>query len=525
MWSPTRISAFDLASQPHWQRWGFGIALFLLALAARFALIGALPPQGFPFLTFFPAVMLTAYLAGLWPGLFVAALSVVAAGYFFIDPVGTLAGMSKGDAIALVFFSLVLIVDCVILHVMAKALARVRTTSRELHDSQNQLQLREAALREADHRKDAFLAMLAHELRNPLSPLSAAAFVLKARGPDAPDSATVEIIQRQVRHMARLLDDLLDASRITMHKLTLHRQRQSLAGVVAHAVEAVGPLMAARGHGLAVALPEEPLTLFVDAVRIEQILVNLLNNAAKYTPAGGLIELAARVHSGELHISVADSGVGLTDAQMQRIFELFGQVGDEADRQGGLGIGLSLARDLARLHGGEIEGASEGPGRGSTFVFRLPLESAPPAAVPVPVASAERLQGRRVLVGDDNHDAADMLAIVCSPAGMQTATAYDGSEALCMAEATRPDVILLDIGMPQMDGYEVARRIRATEWGATTQLIAISGWGRDEDRQKAREAGFDQHFIKPVDPERLLAALASAIPGADTANPPPAAKH
>jgi signal transduction histidine kinase len=510
MWLSARTSAFDLASQPGWQRWGFGIALFLLALGARFALIGALPPQGFPFLTFFPAVMLTAYLAGLWPGLFVSALSVVAARYFFIQPVGTLAGTSEGDAIALVFFSLVLIVDCFILHVMTKALANVRATSRELRDSQSQLQLREAALRDADRRKDEFLAVLAHELRNPLSPLSAAAHVLKAHRADAPELAAVGIIQRQVRYMARLLDDLLDVSRITANKLTLHRKPQSLASTFAHAVEAVRPLISARAHELTVTLPDDPPTLFADPVRIEQILVNLLNNAAKYTPAGGRIELAASVHNGELHISVADTGVGLTDAQLPLIFERFGQVGDEADRQGGLGIGLSLARDLARLHGGEIEATSHGPGRGSTFVFRLPLENAPPADVPVSVARTEGLQARRVLVADDNRDAADTLAAVCSLAGMQTATAYDGREALRMAEATRPDVMLLDIGMPHMDGYEVARRIRATDWGAATRLIAISGRGRDEDRRSAHDAGFDHHFVKPVDPERLFAALASA---------------
>ena len=500
----------DLTVAPAWVRYALAVALFLLAWGARHALIGVLPAQGFPFLTFFPAVMLAAYFAGLGPGLAAAALSVAAARWEFMEPVGRWGGLSTGDTIALVFFSAILVIDCVLIHVMSRALARLRKATAQLRASEQQLRAREAALRDMDRRKDVFLATLSHELRNPLAPIAAAAHALG--GDTSDEAAPATMIGRQVRYMARLLDDLLDVSRITHDKLALQPAAVPLRALMAHAADAVRPLMHARGHAFDVRLPHASLVLGVDAVRIEQVLVNLLNNAAKYTPPGGRVLLASAVADGAPRVDVTDSGIGLDAQARVDVFERFAQVDASAGGGSGLGIGLSLARDLARLHGGDVLVTSDGPGQGCTFTLALPASAVVPEAPPADVSAPGAARVRSVVVGDDNVDAAHALAMVCRMAGVQAHATFDGEQALEAAQRLRPDALLLDIGMPRMDGCEVARRVRASPWGAGMRLVAISGWGRDEDRARSREAGFDLHLVKPVDPAQLLQLLGAQAP-------------
>jgi PAS domain S-box-containing protein len=363
----------------------------------------------------------------------------------------------------------------------------------------------EIALREADRRKDIFLATLAHELRNPLAPIRNAAQMLAS-----PQLGTEQlqwarsVIQRQVKHMALLLDDLLDVARITQGKLELKRQQLTLNSVVDSAVEAARPLLDRKSHQLTVTLPPEPITLDADPLRLSQVLSNLLTNAAKYTDAGGRISLAGRIEDGELCLSVKDNGIGISAESLDGIFTIFFQVEDAAARsEGGLGIGLALVSGLIELHGGTVEARSEGLGQGSEFIVRLPIVSSGSAAAPVIDANAAAPIGRRILVADDNQDAADSLAMLLEMNGHDVRVAHDGRAALSIAQSFHPDAALLDIGMPQLNGYEVARALRQEPWGAGITLIALTGWGQESDRQKAIEAGFDHHLTKPVDPDAL----------------------
>jgi PAS domain S-box-containing protein len=335
-------------------------------------------------------------------------------------------------------------------------------------------------LRQADKRKDEFLATLAHELRNPLAPVRNAVEVMKRRPDAAPDVRWAgDLIDRQVRVMARLLDDLLDVSRITRGKLDLRRERVDLAAVVAAAVETSRPLIDAGGHELTVALPADPIALHADPVRLAQVFANLLNNAAKYTEPGGHIRLSAERAGGEVVVAVTDDGIGLSADMLPRLFHIFSQAESALGRaQGGLGIGLSLVRGLVELHGGTIEARSDGPRRGSTFVVRLP--AAPGRAAPEPAPPAAAAGPRwRVLVADDLRDAADSLALVLQLMGHEVRTAYDGEQAVAAAAAFRPDVALLDLGMPKVNGYDACRRIREQPWGRHMRLVAVTGWGQD----------------------------------------------
>jgi PAS domain S-box-containing protein len=378
---------------------------------------------------------------------------------------------------------------------------------------EQQLRANEQALREADRRKDEFLATLAHELRNPLAPIRSAARILGSPRLGERELAwSRDVIARQVQHMARLLDDLLDISRITRGRLELRRGRVGLAGAVDAAVETARPLLDARRHVLHVALPEPAPDLDADPVRLAQVLANLLTNAAKYTDPGGRIELRAHVAAGEVHVAVRDDGIGLTQEALGRVFEMFSQVTSALDRsEGGLGIGLALVRGLVDLHGGRVEARSDGPGRGSEFVVVLPLP--PPVADPPRAAgTSERpapVRARRVLVADDNRDAAESLGLLLGLAGHEVRIAQDGPGALEAAAEFRPDTVLLDIGMPGLNGYEVAARLRAFDWGRALVLVALTGWGQEHDRQRALGAGFDHHLTKPIDPERIEALLAA----------------
>ena len=360
----------------------------------------------------------------------------------------------------------------------------------------------ENALRDADRRKDEFLAMLAHELRNPLAPIMAAAELLvqDAAAPAGVKQASA-IIGRQARHLAGLVDDLLDVSRITRGLAVVDKSPLDLGTVVAEAVEQVQPLVASRGHSLVLDMQAAPLTVCGDRKRLVQVVANLLNNAAKYTPPGGRIRLAAQAEAGRARLSVSDNGIGMTRELMGRAFELFAQAERDADRaQGGLGIGLAVVRRLVELHGGQIAVDSGGPGQGSCFTLTLPL--APGAAhaggaqaAQLPAAAGQALE---VLVVDDNRDAAQMLGIMVRHFGHAVRTVHTAGEALDQARLHAADVYLLDIGLPGVDGHELARRLRAEAAGAGAVLVAVTGYGGEEAQRAALAAGFDYHFVKPV---------------------------
>ena len=365
------------------------------------------------------------------------------------------------------------------------------------------------ALKQADARKDEFLGTLAHELRNPLAPIKNSLHALRVAGNDEVGASLREMMGRQVDQLVRLVDDLMEVSRITRGKIELRKQLILLEDVVRNAVETSRPLIEAGRHQLRLALPPQPLILDADPVRLAQVLSNLLNNAAKYTPAGGRIWLTAEQHGPEVAISVRDSGAGISNDMLPRVFDLFTQVGRNYGRAGGLGIGLTLARSLAELHGGSIVATSDGLGRGSEFVLRLPLAD-DEAARPEEQLDRSGLPPRRILVVDDNHDSADSLSLLLENMGAEVHTVYDGYAALEAFRTYRPSVVLLDIGMPDIDGYEIARRTRQQADTADVTLIALTGWGQEDDRRRSREAGIDHHMVKPIDLdalERVLAAL------------------
>jgi signal transduction histidine kinase/DNA-binding response OmpR family regulator len=372
-------------------------------------------------------------------------------------------------------------------------------------------------VQQADRQKNEFLSMLAHELRNPLAPIRNAVEVLRLRGGSNGNGSLAElewsrdVIGRQVRHLARLVDDLLDVSRITKGKIRLQLEPVPLQAVVTQAVEASRPEIDARGHHLDVSVPDEPLWVDGDPARLAQVLTNLLNNAAKYTEPGGHVWLSAARDNGSVVLRVRDTGVGIPPEMIGAVFDLFTQVDRSLDRsQGGLGIGLTLVKRLVELHGGEVSAHSAGPGRGSEFTVRLPARAGGcgPAEPPSPGVGQART-GRRVLVVDDNVDGADSLARLLTLGGHAVSQAHDGPAALEEARSFRPDVVVLDIGLPGMDGYEVARCLRGEPATRDVILVALTGYGRDEDMVRSREVGFDYHFVKPVDFEALHEVLGS----------------
>jgi PAS domain S-box-containing protein len=369
-----------------------------------------------------------------------------------------------------------------------------------------------AELRRADRLKDEFLAMLAHELRNPLTPVRNALHIMKQPGVNGEILQRVrDMAERQVQYMARLLDDLLDMARISRGRIELRKEVVDVAAVVGSTVEAVRPLIEERRHEFTVSLPAGPLRVQADPMRLEQVLTNLLNNAAKYTDPGGHVRLSAEMEGSEVVLRVRDSGIGIAPDMLPRIFDLFVQAERHLDRsQGGVGIGLTLVKRLVELHGGRVEAHSAGPGQGSEFVVRLPAASERGERGEGAAAGSEapRVPRRRVLVVDDNPDAADSFALLLRLAGQDVRTAYDGPSALARAEEFRPELVFLDIGMPGMDGYELARRLRAHPDLEGVGLVALTGWGQEEDRRRSQEAGFDRHLVKPVEPKMLGELLA-----------------
>jgi PAS domain S-box-containing protein len=369
-------------------------------------------------------------------------------------------------------------------------------------------------LSEADRRKDEFLAMLAHELRNPLATISNAAGILRIGGDDADTSeGAATMLARQVSHMTRLVDDLLDVSRISRGSVELRKERTELQPIVEHALESTRGFCSSLGHRLEVRMPPQPIRLDADPTRLAQVLGNLLNNACKFTERGGNVALVVERDADQVVIRVRDDGIGIAPDQLPRLFAMFTQLDTSLERaRDGLGIGLTLAKTLVELHGGTIEAKSGGLGRGSEFVVRLPLarDAATPEAQPELAAPAQPAPNRRILIVDDNEDAATSLALLLALHGHETHTASDGPEALEAVERLRPDTVLLDIGLPGMNGRDVCRRIREKSWGKEVLLVALTGWGQQEDRQSSAEAGFDAHLVKPVDVETLSKLLASA---------------
>ena len=376
-----------------------------------------------------------------------------------------------------------------------------------------------AALQEADRRKDEFLAILAHELRNPLAPIRTAVQLLRKRDlAETQNMRAREVIERQVQHLVCLIDDLLDVSRITRGMITLQRERVLIDAVVARAVETARPLIDARKHELALDLPEELLSVEGDPTRLVQIIGNILHNSAKFMEPGGRIVLSVSREDSYAVISVRDFGLGIPPDLVTKIFDLFSQVHQKSESaHGGLGIGLALVRRLVEMHGGVVTASSEGIGKGTELTVRLPVIGVQSTIVALPNSDTKRppqVSPRRILVADDNSDAAEALALQLRLAGHDVRSANDGLEALEVAETFAPQVVLLDLGMPRMDGYETAREIRRKWWGKSATLVALTGWGGQQDRQRTSDAGFDAHLVKPVTEFDLFQAIAFSRPTA-----------
>jgi signal transduction histidine kinase/CheY-like chemotaxis protein len=374
----------------------------------------------------------------------------------------------------------------------------------------------EQALREADRRKDEFLAILAHELRNPLAPIRNAVEIMKRQDlADANLAAACRIIERQLQHMVRLIEDLLDMGRITHGRLELRKERVELAAVLQQAIETSRPKIEGAEHRLSIHLPSEPILLEADPVRLAQVFVNLLNNACNYMQPGGEISLSAVPVEAQVEVKIRDTGIGIAAEFIPHLFEIFSRMGSGLERnQGGLGIGLALAKHLVELHGGGIEAASPGPGRGSEFRVRLPVrtqnpvEEEPLHARAVADGPAGAL---RILVVDDNRDALESLAMLLRLSGHEVETANDGLAGVETAAHYRPQLMLLDIGMPRLDGYGACRRIRDQTWGSGIRIVAMTGWGQEDDRRKSAAAGFDGHLVKPVAPAALQQLLTQIL--------------
>jgi signal transduction histidine kinase len=413
--------------------------------------------------------------------------------------------------------------------VLQRANTELEEANRTLQSEVAERSRVERALKEADRHKDEFLAMLAHELRNPLAPILNAVQLMRKKPLGDPQLVwSRDVIERQLTHLSRLVDDLLDVSRITRGKINLSREPVEVAGLVARAVETVQPLIAERAHQFTVDVPDEPIHVFGDPLRLTQALGNVLANAAKYTERQGRISLVARQSDGMVEIRVRDSGIGIPADLLPLIFDMFTQLNHETGRsQSGLGIGLALVRKLLDMHGGTVTASSEGDGMGSEFLIRLPViandlaratavggrhsNGRDTSAVASTSANADArapLQvRRRILVADDNSDALESLATLLELGGHEVFSAANGALALECAERHLPEVALLDIGMPKLDGYEVARRIRAQPWGRGITLVALTGWGQDSDRRRSGEAGFDSHLVKPLDLDKLTELL------------------
>jgi signal transduction histidine kinase len=389
----------------------------------------------------------------------------------------------------------------------------LETSNRTLQQEMAERRGAEQALRRADRHKNEFLATLAHELRNPLAPIRNALYMLRIAGDDRVRAGEMlQIMERQLQQMVRLIDDLLDVSRITTGKLMIKKEDVDLSEVIRNAVEAKRPMLADRKHTLKIEVPPDAVHLEGDPVRLAQVFTNLLDNAAKYTMPGGLISVVASLEGDEVVVRITDSGIGIARDMLSEIFEMFTQVDRSLERStAGLGVGLSLVRRLVELHGGSVSAHSEGVDKGSTLVVRLPVTSKPPETTPPAAPGADHgVTRHRILVADDNVDYASSIALILRTMGHEVRVANDGRQALEMAAGFRPDYAFLDIGMPEMNGYDLARRMRELGGMPRLVLVAVTGWAQDDDRDRVRQAGFDYHLVKPADPAQLQAILRDA---------------
>ena len=380
------------------------------------------------------------------------------------------------------------------------------------HENVTERREAEEALKADSRRKDEFLALLAHELRNPLAPIRHVLQIMRLSGGHGQLlHSAFEIMERQIGHMVRMVDDLLDVSRISRGRIELRTEDVDLAAVIHQAVEAATPHIANMSHKLTVSVPSESIHIDGDSTRLAQAISNLLNNASKFTDTGGSIHLSLERDGDQAVIRVKDSGIGISVEQLPLIFDMFTQLDGSLERsQTGLGIGLTVVKNLVELHGGTVDAYSAGVGQGCEFVVRLPIREEEIEEKPKTTPGDSQMKSsRRILVVDDNEDSANSLATFLQLLGNETHTAFDGIEAVDKAAALQPDVVLLDIGLPKLNGYEAARRIRAQPWGEHVILVAVTGWGQDEDRLKASEAGFDCHMVKPIDPAALTSILAT----------------
>lgn len=402
-----------------------------------------------------------------------------------------------------------------------KSALRARQRQYQIRDHLAALEKAERELRLADQRKDEFLAVLAHELRNPLAPIRSALEILHMKSGLGPDVESLRsLIERQVGHMVRLVDDLLEISRITTGKIELRMVTTDLNAVIKSAIETSQPLIQAKDHRLVVDFPAKNVCVEADPIRLAQVFSNLLNNATKYTDPGGEIGLTVSEHDSVIEVVIRDNGMGINPESLPRVFEMFAQIDSTSDRsQGGLGIGLTLVKSLVQMHGGEVMAHSSGLGRGSVFTVRLPMSSAgrvEEIAETTPKAGAF---SHRFLVVDDNEDAANTLSMLLKIRGAEVKTVYSGEDALTTLESYSPRVVLLDIGMPGMNGLEVAKAIRSQPRLSSAVLIALTGWGQDEDRRLSQEAGFDQHLVKPIEPNKLETLLSAMAGESNTPTP------
>ncbi|HEX4267455.1 MAG TPA: ATP-binding protein [Steroidobacteraceae bacterium] len=490
-------------------RWAISIGLAALPTIVNFWVV---PIAGgrVLFLPYVPAIMLAGFLAGVAPGVLVLALSIAAIDFFWIAPAWTFTIGRRSDWLAL-FLCWITGAGVLGLSVAARLLLiRARSMRKRLHEALKVARETQERLQEADRRKDEFLATLAHELRNPMAPIRYAAAALNTGVSDSTLQHARTVIERQSAQMTRLLDDLLDLSRITRDVIELKRARVDLGNLIKEVTEFAQPLLGQLRHRLTLSFPAVPLVVSGDPARLLQIFGNLLDNAAKYTPAGGHIEISAESLSDQAVVRIRDNGIGLATEMLPRVFDLFTQVRQPL-QTGGLGIGLTVVKRLVELHGGSIEATSEGLNRGAQFTLRLPLTrslqphqgEAPPSGNIVPLFDMER----RVLIVDDNQDATEALAILLRGHGFHVTVAFGGEAALRAYAEVRPAVILLDMGLPDMSGTDVARQIRNRTDGNEVRIIAITGWGQEADRRRTRAAGIDLHLVKPVDPNELLELL------------------
>lgn len=465
------------------------------------------------FLSYVPAIMLAGFLAGLASGLAVLALSILTVSYLWTAPAWSLAIAQRSDWLALLLCSLAG-VGVLGLSVTARVLlVRSRGMRKRLYDTLTVAQETEERLREADRRKDEFLATLAHELRNPMAPIRYAAATLKSGMPETTLQHARGVIERQSAQMTRLLDDLLDMSRITRDAIELKRSRVDLDDLIKEVAELATPLLGELRHRLLLTLPPEPPIVFGDPTRLLQVFGNLLDNAAKYTPPGGLIEVCVQTRPGRAVVRIKDNGIGLSAEMLPRVFDLFSRL-HKSLKTSGLGIGLTVVKRLVELHGGRIEVASAGLGRGAEFTVRLPLAAGAQQSGRGEVSQRDNVVSlfnseHPVLIVDDNQDATEALATLLRYHGYPVTVALNGEAALRAIEEVRPAVILLDIGLPDMSGTDVARHVRNRADGDKVRIIAITGWGQEVDRTRTRAAGIDWHLVKPVDPDELLALLAT----------------